>query len=133
MINYEKNKTITPLQLKKLIVNSKLERRIDSIARLQKMIDNADFLCTAWDQGELVGMARGLSDQADSAYLADLCVDENYQKQGIGKNLLSLVDELVGDDIHLVLLAADVAVNYYPKVGFTAWPNSYMKWPKDER
>lgn len=133
MIKYKTNKKITPEQMRNVIINGKLERRVDDDSRLQMMIDNAGFLCTAWDGEELIGIARGLTDQADSAYLADLCVDADYQKQGIGRQLLARVEEVVGNDIHLALLSAEEAVDFYPKVGFNFWSSSYMMWPVSER
>jgi len=37
---------------------------------------------------------------------------------GIGKRLIQLTKETIGDQAMLLLLAAPAAIDYYPKVGF---------------
>jgi predicted N-acetyltransferase YhbS len=58
-------------------------------------------------------------------YLSDLAVDPDYQRQGIGKELIRLVSEAIGDESMLLLLSAPTAHSYYPYIGFekldTAW------------
>ena len=51
-------------------------------------------------------------------YLSDLAVDEAYQKQGIGKELIRLTKQET-PKATLILLAAPDAVNYYPHIGMT--------------
>lgn len=128
MIKYETQKKITVAELTSILQRSTLgqRRRLDNEARLQRNIDHADFLCTAWDNGRLVGLARGLTDFGDVAYLADLCVDTDYQHQGIGHQLVNKVRKVIGNDVKLVLFAAPAAVEYYPKIGFTANHNGFV-------
>src|SRR5580698_4388012 len=52
------------------------------------MLDNATLTVTAWDGGRLVGISRSLTDFTYVAYLADLAVDADYQKSGIGRTLI---------------------------------------------
>lgn len=63
-------------------------RPIGDEERFQLMLDNANLIITAWDKDRLVGIARCLTDFVYVTYLADLAVDERYQKQGIGKQLI---------------------------------------------
>lgn len=127
MIEYSSKRSITVEELKEVLQRSTLgkRRRLDDDQRLQRNLDHADFLCTAWDADLLIGMARGLTDFGDVAYLADLCVDKHYQHQGIGKQLVQQVKGVIGDDVKIVLFAAPAAVNYYPKIGFTANRNGF--------
>jgi len=81
------------------------------------MIEQADVIVTAWDGERLVGVARSLSDFAFCTYLSDLAVDLEYQHQGIGRELVRLSREAVGEESMLLLLAAPEAVDYYPKLG----------------
>ena len=53
-----------------------------------------------------------------ACYLSDLAVDRAYQHQGIGKELVRLTKEAIGEQTTLVLIAAPEAVDYYPKIGF---------------
>ena len=52
------------------------------------MLHHADLLITAWDGERLVGVARSVTDFSYCCYLSDLAVDEQYQKQGIGLQLI---------------------------------------------
>jgi predicted N-acetyltransferase YhbS len=90
------------------------------------MLSHANILITAWDGDLLVGVARGLSDFSFCCYLSDLAVDREYQQGGIGKELLNRVQELIGEQTMLLLLAAPTAMPYYPKVGFQAVANGWI-------
>ena len=92
----------------------------------QGMIDNANIIITAWDNEKLIGISRALSDLVYVTYLADLVVHEDYQQQGIGKQLIDLTQAQTAPDCMLVLLAAPLANDYYPKLGFTHNPRAWM-------
>jgi predicted N-acetyltransferase YhbS len=53
-------------------------------------------------------------------------VDAAYQRQGIGESLIDQVRHAMGDGVSLILLSAPGAMNYYPKVGFTATDNAFV-------
>ncbi len=74
----------------------------------------------------LVGIARCLTDFAYCCYLSDLAVDREYQRQGIGKQLVKRVQEAIGDESMLLLLAAPTAMDYYPYIGFNKVDNAWM-------
>lgn len=102
------------------------ERRpVDKPDVFQGMIDNATIIVTAWDGEKLVGIARALSDLVYVTYLADLAVDEAYQHQGIGKQLIEITQSQASPDCILVLLAAPKANDYYPKLGFAHNPRAW--------
>lgn len=90
------------------------------------MISNANLIISAWDNQRLVGIARALTDFVYVTYLADLAVDEAYQCQGIGKQLLEEVQARTQPECMLVLLAAPQANDYYAKLGFTHNPRAWM-------
>lgn len=101
-------------------------RPVDKPEVFRAMIDKATIVITAWDDEKLVGLARALSDLVYVTYLADLVVHENYQHQGIGKQLIDLTQAQTAPDCMLVLLAAPLANDYYPKLGFTHNPRAWM-------
>src|SRR6185436_11623386 len=119
MVEYSTSKSITPDQFIDLLQRSTLaERRpVHDLQRIQKMLKYGNILITAWDNDLLVGVSRALTDFAFCCYLSDLAVDEAYQKQGIGKELIRLTHEAFGKQGTLILLAAPKAVEYYPKIG----------------
>jgi len=90
------------------------------------MFANANLTISAWHDGSLVGVARGLTDHCYCCYLSDLAVDKAYQKQGIGDALLKQARQALGPEVSLILLSAPGAMDYYPKVGFTAADNAFV-------
>ena len=102
-------------------------RPANELNRIQRMIDNSNLIITAWDEEKLVGVARALTDFVSSCYLSDLVVDREYQRQGIGRELIRQVQSaLVGEQTTLLLLSAPEAMSYYPKIGFEAVQNAWM-------
>lgn len=124
-ITYKVNEQITPEELSTVFKNSTIRRPVDDLPRLKRMIENADLLINAWDQDKLVGVARAITDFSYCCYLSDLAVDQHYQKQGIGKELIRLVQEEITDEVTLILLSSPVAMDYYPRVGFDKVDNGY--------
>lgn len=108
-----------------LLIRSTLGGRIEGEETLVAMLEHADILCTAWDDTKLVGVARSVTDFKCCCYLSDLAIDVEYQKGGVGKELIRQTQSLLGKQANLILLAAPKAVEYYPKLGFekhdSAW------------
>jgi len=118
MINYQIEKDLSPKEFQEVLIKSTLgERRpVDDFERITKMVENADLIITARDKGQLVGVSRSVTDFVYCTYLSDLAVDEAYQKQGIGKELIRQTKIATGKAT-LILLAAPKAVDYYPHIG----------------
>lgn len=96
------------------------ERRpIGDLARIKKMLQQADLIVTARSEGRLVGISRALTDYSFATYLSDLAVDEAFQGRGIGRKLIARTHAAAGQQTMLVLLAAPAAETYYPHVGLT--------------
>jgi len=127
MIIYRDKANISAQDAIDLYVRSTLgERRpIDQIETFEAMLTNANLTISAWDEDKLVGIARSLTDFAYVAYLADLAVDEHYQKQGIGKQLIKETQSRLAPDCMIVLLAAPKANEYYQKLGFEHNPRAW--------
>jgi predicted N-acetyltransferase YhbS len=83
------------------------------------MLERANLVVTAWDGEKLVGIARSLSDFCYATYLSDIAVRRSYQRRGIGRELMRRTQEQ-GGKATVFLFAAPKAVDYYPRVGFTA-------------
>jgi len=90
------------------------------------MLRHANVIATARDAGRLVGVSRAITDYSYCCYLSDLAVDEQYQRQGIGKRLIEeTLRAAGGDDVTLILVAAPAAEGYYPKVGMKHLPSCW--------
>ncbi len=125
-IHFEESKEISAAELADVFRKSGIRRPVEDLPRLQKMLDQADIIMTAWDGMRLVGVARAITDFSYCCYLSDLAVDQDYQNQGIGKELVKRVHERLGEEISLILLASPIAMDYYPKIGFQKIQNGYI-------
>ncbi|MET8752706.1 GNAT family N-acetyltransferase [Streptomyces sp. NPDC059104] len=97
------------------------ERRpVDDVERFTRMLAGANLVVTArTDEGRLIGIARSVTDGAYATYLSDLAVDAAHQSEGVGRELIRVTGE-AAPQATIILLAAPAAVDYYPRVGFTA-------------
>ena len=120
-IKYKLNPNISSSEFIEVLRNSTLGKRrpIDDLETIQGMIDNANIIVTATIDDKIIGVARAVTDFNYCCYLSDLAVDEQYQKNGIGKKLISKVQEQLKDKCKIILLSAPDATEYYPKIGFT--------------
>lgn len=123
---YRETKSIVPEELARVFINSGIRRPADDLPRLEKMIANADIMISAWDNDKLVGIARALTDYSYCCYLSDLAVDADYQKAGIGNELVRQVQMRIGEEVSLVLLSAPEAMDYYPRIGFAPSNNCFI-------
>lgn len=112
------DRAITADQLADVFRRSGIRRPVDDLDRLQRMLDHANLLATAWQDDRLVGVARCWADFGWVCYLSDLAVDRAVQRQGIGRALIDRVREAIGPTCQLVLLAAPGVEGYYEQVGF---------------
>jgi ribosomal protein S18 acetylase RimI-like enzyme len=94
--------------------------------RITKMYANSNLIITAWDNNLLVGISRSLTDFCFCCYLSDLAIRKEYQKLGIGKKLISLTQEKIGEQCMLLLLSAPTAMEYYPNIGFEKVNNGFI-------
>lgn len=74
-IVYSHNRIPAAEQVIELFDKAKMPRPTGDKERIQKMIDNADLVGTAWAAEKLVGIVRIITDWCWCAYLSDLAVD----------------------------------------------------------
>jgi len=119
---------LTPEEFVDVLARSTLaERRpVDRPEAILGMLENADVILTARDDGRLVGVSRALTDRQFCTYLSDLAVDVAYQGRGIGRALIRLTHEAAGRHTTLILLAAPKARTYYPYIGMTAHDSCWV-------
>lgn len=127
MITFQIEKNLSVNEFRELLKKSTLaERRpVDETDRLEKMLEHGNLMVTARDNEKLVGVSRSLTDFVYCTYLSDLAVDMDYQKKGIGKELIRQT-KLATPRAKLILLSAPKAVDYYPKIGMTRHNHCYF-------
>jgi N-acetylglutamate synthase-like GNAT family acetyltransferase len=118
-ITYKFDCIPTADEIIKLYDESGLPRPTNDKSRIEKLYQNSNLIVTAWASDELVGVSRSITDWAWSCYLADLAVSPAYMKSGIGRRLIELTKEKVGEEVMILLLSVPTAMTYYPKVGFS--------------
>lgn len=131
-IDYRVNAPVTVEAFRDLLVRSTLAARrpVDDRDTLAAMLAQANLIVTAWAGETLVGISRSLTDVAYVCYLADLAVDEAYQRQGIGRDLVARTKAALGARAMIVLLAAPAAADYYGKIGFTRHERCWVLMPQ---
>ncbi|MBD1383444.1 GNAT family N-acetyltransferase [Metabacillus arenae] len=124
-IIYKTDAAVSPEDVSSVFKMSGIKRPSDDLPRLQRMIDHADVIITAWVDDKLVGIARAITDFSYCCYLSDLAVHKEYQNMGIGRELVRLLHEHVGEEVALLLLSSPIAMEYYPHIGFEKIENGY--------
>lgn len=127
-IDYQIEPSLTVSEFIAVLQSSTLaERRpIDDVLRMDRMLRQADIILTARCQGDLIGIARTLTDGSYSTYLADLAVAQSFQGRGIGRELIRRTHEAAGLHTNLILIAAPGARTYYPHIGMTAHDSCWI-------
>ena len=126
-INYQVNPTISVHDLIDILTKSTLglRRPLTDLEAMESMLANANYYIGAYENGQLIGLARAMTDFVYTTYLADLAVDERYQHQGIGKELIKML-KIDIPKAKLILLAAPAAEAYYSKIGMQNHPHCYF-------
>ena len=96
-----------------------------TVDRLSRALQNSQVVVYAWNGDELVGYARIITDYAWFAYLSQLAVKPEFQRRGIGKELVLRARQSVGDEAGLLVHAADEAVDFYRAAGFEPYANFF--------
>ena len=126
MLEYVENPVLRAEELAALFRSSGIRRPVDDLPRLERMLREANLVIAARHGGCWVGIARALTDFVYCCYLSDLAVAKEYQRQGIGRELVRRVRQRLGEQSMLLLLAAPEAAEYYPRLGFEAVPNGWI-------
>ncbi|WP_166565924.1 GNAT family N-acetyltransferase [Emticicia sp. CRIBPO] len=125
-ITYQIEKDLSVQEFIDCLKSSTLaERRpMEDTERLALMVRNADIMITARYDGQVVGVARSVTDYAFTCYLSDLAVDQAFQGKGIGKELMRQTANAVpGVKVHL--MSAPAAIEFYEKLPIEKWPHCY--------
>jgi len=91
-ISYQVEEHLSVEEFFQVLQSSTLANRrpVGEPDRLGKMLEHANLIITARHGDKLVGIARSMTDFVYCTYLSDLAVDIDYQKKGIGKELIRI-------------------------------------------
>lgn len=135
-VHYARELDLAVADFRRLLVDSGLgaTRPVDDAARLQAMLAGADLIVTARRDGpggEVIGVARCITDFAWSCYLSELAVAKATQGLGVGKGLLDAARRELGPQVALILGAMPDVVGFYEKAGMEVYANAF--WYRRER
>ena len=127
-IKYKINAPISTEHFIDLLTRSTLgERRpLEDKKCIEGMISNSNLIISAWENDNLIGIARSVTDFHYACYLSDLAVSKSNQKKGIGKQLQIMTQEQLGPKCKIILIAAPAANEYYEYLGFTNNPRCWI-------
>ncbi|AFY53698.1 acetyltransferase (GNAT) family protein [Rivularia sp. PCC 7116] len=95
---------------------------------LYNALMNSHSLISAWNQEKLVGLINSITDGYLVVYYPHLLVLPEYQKQGIGLNLLKIITQKYQDFHQQILVAEAETVGFYYKCGFRKAGDTQAMW-----
>lgn len=129
---YALEPTLSPDEFIDVLRRSTLSERrpVDSLQTIAGMLANADIILTARSEANLLlGVSRSITDYHYCTYLSDLAVDRNFQRQGIGRELIRLTHVKAGLQTRLILLSAPAARDDYPHIGMRTHDSCWILDP----
>ena len=116
---YAREQALPVEDFRRVLVESgpALVRPVDDPERLKRMVDGAQLIVTARRDGEIVGMARCITDFSWNCYLSELAVSRRAQGLGIGRKLVDEVRRIIGPEVSLVLASFPDATGFYEGIG----------------
>jgi GNAT superfamily N-acetyltransferase len=108
------------------------KRPLANVRRIAAMLAGANFIVTARERGQILGLARCISDGSWICYCAELAVKESAQGRGIGRDILAKCYDLLGPGIGLMLASEPEAVGFYERTGMDRVTHAFFR-PRTDR
>ena len=123
MIGYKKNDTISFEEILPLYETVEWTNYTTNPTMLKNALEHSLFLISARDEeGNLIGFLRAVGDGFSIVYIQDIIVLPEYQRQGIGTQLLRQTLEYF-KEVYQMILTTDSELKtlaFYESNGFTA-------------
>ncbi|MBR3969787.1 MAG: GNAT family N-acetyltransferase [Ruminococcus sp.] len=97
-----------------------------AVEQVKLAMENSVFRVSVFDGEKIVAMARMIGDMGLCYYIKDVVVHPDYQKQGIGRELINELLDFIksngisGTQIFVELCAMPDKIPFYEKFGFSA-------------
>lgn len=123
MIGYKKNDVVSFEEIFPLYEAVGWTNYTTNPTMLQNALEHSLFILTARDEeGKLIGFLRAVGDGYSILYIQDIIVLPEYQRQGIGTQLLRQTLEYF-NEVYQIILTTDSelkTIAFYESNGFTA-------------
>lgn len=123
---YSFTEPIRPEQLMKLFKQTGWANTRNPLD-VQQMLDRCHFTLGVWDEDQLIGFSRVITDDRYRALIDDVVVDSAYRGQGIASEML---DKMLKRMQHIETIMLDCAPeleSFYGRFGFKAKDCSSME------
>ncbi|MGH7067418.1 MAG: GNAT family N-acetyltransferase [Acetobacteraceae bacterium] len=94
---------------------------------------NSMFKCFVRDNESLVGAGRAVADGIDCCYLCDVAVHPDFQRRGLGREIVTRLMELSGGHKKIILYANSGSEGLYRKFGFLRMRRAMAVFKDPER
>lgn len=99
--------------------------------KLRRAFLASTAVCYALDGNCLVGVARAISDGEYHAVIYDVAVHPDYQRHGLGREIMSRLQEKLPVWRTMLVASAEVQ-GFYGQLGFAAYPDTlaHLDWDR---
>lgn len=99
----------------------------DLVGLLPDLLLNSTFVVSAWDGARLVGLSRVVSDRVYFSTLQQVGVHPDYQRQGLGTELVRRCIERFSTTSFLLTTDDPSNETFYGRFGFQVAGNAMMR------
>lgn len=118
-----------PLWINQIMrVFNKTEMKRNDRSRLNKAFQASYEVVTVWNQEQIIGFGRMLSDGEMYSSIFDVVIDPDYQKKGIGKKVIHLLMEKSPRSC-FYLTSTFGNEPFYSKLGFKKHKTAMASYP----
>lgn len=130
-VTFSEKKSLQPEQLLTLFQQAPWAKG-RTLNDAREMLRHTDVAMCAWDGDHLVGFGRVLTDFVYRATIWDVIVDEAYQKQGIGAEIVQrILHHPRLKRVELFWLCTR-RPGFYEKLGFSSKEQTGMVWNRSQ-
>jgi ribosomal protein S18 acetylase RimI-like enzyme len=127
-LSYLTDGPVKPAEILALLGQGGFPRPLDDPERTQKMLDNGSFYVTVrTDHDELVGWIRVLTDYVYYGLVTEVAVAPSHKGQGVGKEMLRIVRDVVTPKVTLVLTSSEEGEPFYAHLGWQRADRAYRQ------
>ena len=132
-IRYQDNTPISIDSLTQLYQSVGWRNYYKAPAIMSQLLPGAWHYISAWEEDQLVGLIRTISDGCYILYIQDILVHPDYQRQAIGTSLMKQMLERAKDMQQIILTTDDTekTIQFYQSLGFQTMQDlkcvSFMK------
>lgn len=100
---------------------------------LKIAFSNSMYKCFVYDETKLIGVGRAIADGVDVSYLCDVAVHPEYQRRGIGKQIVRKLLEFSTGYNKILLFTSMGKEPFYSKLGFDKMTTAMAIFKNRER